>query len=61
MTRIYRPVSGWEDELRVHVPSCTALEPEPLNKFSGLLDATGSRLMVTELPEPIGFVVFRDR
>lgn len=34
---------------------------EPLNQFSGLLDAQGNRLMVTVQSEPIGFVVFAGR
>jgi hypothetical protein len=56
--RIYRPQLGWENDLRVNVPSMTVVEPEPLNQFSGLLDASGNKLMVTMQSEPVGFVVF---
>jgi hypothetical protein len=58
MKRIYRPALNYDDDMRTHVPSCTVLEPEPLNQYSGLLDAQGNKLMVTVQSEPVGFVVF---
>jgi hypothetical protein len=58
MKRIYRPASNEDDDARLHVPSCTVIEREPLNKYSGLLDAQGNKLMVTMQSEPVGFVVF---
>lgn len=56
--RVYRPELSWEDDHRVHVPSCTVLEAEPHSPFSGLLDQHGNRLMVVEERQPIGFVNF---
>lgn len=56
--RVYRPASGWDDDLRVNVPSITVFGVEPESYFSGLYDASGNKLMVSIKPEPIGFVVF---
>jgi hypothetical protein len=58
MTRVYRPALNLDDDIRTHVPTCTVIEPEPINQFSGLLDANGNRLMVTVQPNPVGFVIF---
>ena len=58
MRRIYRPAFNWDDDYRTHVPSCTVIEAEPINQFSGLLDTNGNKLMVTVQPNPIGFVIF---
>lgn len=59
--KVYQPEMNWHNDYRLHVPSCTVMEPEPVQRFSGLLDAQGNRLMVTERTEPIGYVVFPDR
>lgn len=59
--RIYQPVANWDDDMRTHVPSCTVMERESVQQFSGLLDASGNKLMVTVQTEPIGFVIFKDR
>jgi hypothetical protein len=61
MRRIYRPALDYNDDMRTHVPSLTVIEREPLNQFSGLLDANGHKLMVTMESEPAGFVVFKPR
>lgn len=61
MRRIYRPALDYNDDMRTNVPSMTVVEREPLNQFSGLLDASGNRLMVTLESEPVGFVVFRPK
>jgi hypothetical protein len=56
------PTQWWDEWFwasRVNAPSCTVLEPNPQQRFSGLLDANGDKLMVTEQTEPIGFVVFK--
>ncbi|MGX9392548.1 hypothetical protein ACWX0K_20430 [Nitrobacteraceae bacterium UC4446_H13] len=45
--------------MRTHVPSCTVLELEPVQRFSGLYDAAGNKLMVTIQTEPIGFIHHR--
>lgn len=58
--RIYRPASGWDDDLRVNVPSIAVFCVESEDYFSGLYDASGNRLMVSTKPEPIGFVVFNE-
>lgn len=57
--RVYRPQFGYENDMRVNVPTVTIIEPEPLNQFSGLLDANGNKLMVTMESEPAGFVIFK--
>jgi hypothetical protein len=59
--RIYRPAMNWDDDMRTHVPSMTVVEDAPTSHFSGLLDANGNKLMVTEVREPVGFVIFKDR
>jgi hypothetical protein len=61
MKRTYRPQLGWENDMRVNVPSCTVVQQEPIAQFSGLLDASGNKLMVTVQSEPAGFVVFPPR
>lgn len=58
MVRIYRPTMGWENDMRVNVPTCVVIEETPAPSFSGLLDANGNKLMATDRPEPAGFVIF---
>jgi hypothetical protein len=61
MAKGYRPLLGWENDMRVNVPSCTIVEGEMVTKFSGLLDAYGNKLMVMIKSESAGFVVFPER
>lgn len=61
MKRVYRPELGWENDMRVIVPSMTVIDRETVQQFSGLLDAHGNRLMVTIETEPAGFVVFPEK
>lgn len=61
MKRIYKPQLGWENDMRVNVPTCAVVEPTPVEQYSGLLDASGNRLMVTLKSEPAGFVVFSEK
>lgn len=60
--KVYAPAmqwwSEWEGAGRVYLPPCTVHEPKPEQRFSGLLDASGNKLMVTEQTEPVGFVIF---
>lgn len=57
----YRIKSSWQDEYRIHVPSCTVISQEPEQKFSGLYDASGNRLYAVEASEPVGFVRFGEK
>ena len=56
--KTYRSKSSWEDSYRLHVPSCTVLAQEPVEKFSGLYDANGNKLYTVERAAPIGFIHF---
>jgi hypothetical protein len=57
--RIYHSEVGWNtNEWRTTIPGCTVIELEPVTRFSGLLDSSGNKLMVTVRSEPAGFVVF---
>ncbi len=58
---IYHSEVAWNtNEWRTTIPGCTVIEPEPITRFSGLLDASGNKLMVTVKSEPAGFVIFCD-
>jgi hypothetical protein len=60
--RVYHSEVGWNtNDWRTTIPTCTAIEPEPVTKFTGLLDASGNKLMATLKSEPAGFVVFPEK
>jgi hypothetical protein len=60
--RIYHAEVSWNtNDWRTTVPTCNVIEPESFTRFSGLLDASGNKLMVTVQSEPAGFIVFGDR
>jgi hypothetical protein len=59
--RVYRPVLDWDGSERTTVPTCTIVELEAEQRFTGLLDANGNRLVVVVKTGPIGFVVFPER
>jgi hypothetical protein len=59
--REYRvETTAWWLNNRINVPSCTVIEREAVQQFSGLLDQHGNKLMVTLKSEPAGFIVFPD-
>lgn len=58
MKREYQPMLGHTDDWRTNLPSMTVLEPEPQQRFSGLLDVNGNKLMVSVKSDPVGFVHF---
>ncbi len=62
MKRVYQSETNWwwlND--RVNVPTCTVLEREAVQQFSGLLDQHGNKLMVTLKSEPVGFITFPEK
>lgn len=59
--RIYKPQLGWENDMRVNVPTCVVIDHDTIQQFSGLLDSSGNKLMVTICTEPAGFVVFPEK
>lgn len=56
--KTYRTKSNWDDDMRTHVPSCTIMAQEPVEKFSDLYDANGNKLYTVERCAPIGFIHF---
>jgi hypothetical protein len=56
------PIARWSDQLEAECPdigmATTVLEPEPLVRRTGLLDASGNDILVEERMGPIGFTRF---